>query len=118
LRTDLIIQTTNFRNLRSHKIKPQKALRTQDEHEEHQADFRIMTLNYSNSGPKITKINIKTPKTQIYNFVEGKKTRLQVEDTQNKLTTHICFSRVDSAHFSFEAKKYEKYTEIEGDSKT
>jgi len=74
--------------------------------------FFSMNLKQPKRGPKFTKINIQPPKTQIYNFVEDTKTKIQVEDTQNRLTRQNWFSRVISAHFSLEAERYEKITEI------
>ena len=64
------------------------------------------------------RFNIHTPKTRIYNFVEGRKRKFQVEDSQNRLTRQICYSRVIFAHFSLETKKYGKITDLAADQNT
>jgi len=74
--------------------------------------FFSMNLKQPKRGPKFTKTNRQPPKSQRYNFVEDTKTQFQVEDTRNRLTRQLCFSRVISAHLSLETEKYEKITEI------
>jgi len=64
------------------------------------------------------KVNIRTPKTCIYNFYEGKKNKFQREDKETDEQTQDCFSRVKSAHVSLELKKYANFTELAVDSKT